>query len=151
MSLDKALAMAQKNPWQRFIKSAPPPLDAGATMLGAFGLRNPIITWLLNRYPFLLELTPKQIVNGLRQPTCREWLGDHSCRRPMFLDLRADVLFWHCAAHPANAERVTLPIAQAMRAPAASLRKMVAATSAGKTLDWQADADGEFHMLEVAR
>lgn len=151
MSLDKALAMAQKNPWQRFIKSAPPPLDAGATMLGAFGLRNPIITWLLNRYPFLLDLTPKQIVNGLRQPTCREWLGDHSCRRPMFLDLRDDVLYWHCTLHPAKAERVTLPVAQAMRTPSMPLRKMVAATAAGKTLEWQPDSYGEFRVVEAAR
>jgi hypothetical protein len=31
------------------------------------------------------------------------------------------------------------------------LRKMVAATAGGKTLDWQPDAYGDYHVVEASR
>lgn len=71
------------------------------------------------------------------------------CGRTLYLDLRSGVLYWHCAVHPAKAYRASLPAARALRAPAMGLDKMIAATAAGKTLDWQADAYGDYRVVEV--
>ena len=156
MSLARAIALARGDTWRRDVdlalgRTPAPAPDAGATMLGAYGLGNPVITWMLARYPFLLELTPKQITDGLNQPTCREWLGDRSCRRPMVLDLRGErgreVLHWHCTLHPTNLERVRLPRAKAFASPKISLRTLVAVTADGQTVDWQPNRDGDFHVV----
>lgn len=152
MTFDRVIALARSDEWQRsvdlrFGRPLPAAPDAGATMLGAYGFANPTITWLVARFPFLLELTPKQIAEGLHQPTCREWNGANACRRPMHLDLRNDVLWWHCPVHPGRAERVRLPKARALVRPKVSLRRLVQATAEGKTVDWQADSHGDFHAV----
>ena len=153
MSFDRAMGLARGDEWHQLVDLVlgrtllPPAPDAGATMMGAYGLANPTITWLLARFPFLLELTPRQLVEGLNQPTCR----DAYCRRAMYLDLRSEsgreVLYWHCPAHPAKAERVRLPAARAFVEPKTSLRRLIAETAAGKTLDWAPDEQGVFHVV----
>lgn len=152
MSFDRAVALARSDEWQRNVDLAlgrplPAAPDAGATMLGAYGFANPTITWLVARFPFLLELTPKQIAEGLNQPTCRESTGNGSCKRPMHLNLRKDVLWWHCPVHPERDERVRLPKARALKTPEISLRRLVKATAEGRTVDWQADGHGDFHAV----
>lgn len=152
MTFDRAIALARGDEWKRQVDLAlgrplPAAPDAGATMLGAYGLGNPTITWLVARFPFLLELTPKQIADGLHQPTCREWTGMRSCGRPMHLNLVRDVLWWHCPVHPERDEIVRLPKARALASPKVSLRTLVRATADGKTVDWQADSSGDFHAV----
>lgn len=47
-------------PPQGVIEDPGPSLDAGASLLGVYGLRNPTILWLLNRRPDLLVETPQE-------------------------------------------------------------------------------------------
>lgn len=152
MTFDRAIALARGDEWKRQVDLAlgrplPAAPDAGATMLGAYGLGNPTITWLVARFPFLLELTPKQIAEGLNQPTCRKWMGVRTCGRSMHLNLRNEVLWWHCPVHPERDECVRLPRARALKTPEISLRRLVKATAEGKTVEWQADRFGDFHAV----
>lgn len=46
-------------------------------------------------------------------------------------------------------ERAGLPVARAFVEPKAILRRLIADTAAGKTIDWQADGAGDFHVVEA--
>lgn len=150
MSIDKAIALASDRgaAWRQLLDQPP---DAGATMLGAYGLGNPVITWLLGRYPYLLELTPKQISDGLYQPKCGASIEGGTCKRWMTLLVKADrggeALYWHCVGHPARDRIVHLPKAKALKgSPRVKLQQLVALTAEGKTLDWKPDYYGEFSL-----
>lgn len=57
--------------------NAPPPPDAGMSILGVYGLQNPMVLWLLNRRPDLLAETPQEFMshNPGTAPICG-WAGE---------------------------------------------------------------------------
>lgn len=65
--------------------------DAGATFLGAYGLRNPMVLWLLRKHPELLAFTPGEIARGAQAPYCA--VG----HRPVPMLFRRDG--WYCYRH----------------------------------------------------
>lgn len=60
------------------IEDPGPSLDAGASLLGVYGLTNPTIVWLLNRRPDLLVETPQewQKSDPGPAPLCECWIPD---------------------------------------------------------------------------
>lgn len=65
--------------------------DAGASVFGAYGLKNPLVLYLLRAAPELLSLTPDQLHGRarVRAPDCR------LCQRPMVFRLDG----WVCYRH----------------------------------------------------
>lgn len=92
----------------------PPPPDAGASFLGAHGLRNPVVAWLLRKHPELVALTPKAMIARTAPPRC----PDPYCRRPMVF--RPDA--WKCYYHesPVIVEEPWL-----LRAPAGDVLRRI--------------------------
>jgi hypothetical protein len=127
------------------------PPDAGASLLGAYGLRNDVIVWLLNTAPEILNMTPAEFKRGLPAPRC----PNRQCGRPMLLRVSERTgrtpsrLVWRCFAswHP----RTQLEVG-AVKMPKAdlSLQRMIALTADGATLDWQPSlVDGHPEPLVV--
>ena len=69
----------------------PPPPDAGASYMGAHGLGNPIVLWLMRKHPELLALTPKAMTARAVPPRC----PDLMCRRAMVFRPGAWVCYYH--------------------------------------------------------
>jgi len=69
----------------------PPPPDAGASFMGAHGLCNPLVRWLLGKHPELLALAPKAMTARAVPPRC----PDPECRRPMVFRSGAWVCYHH--------------------------------------------------------
>jgi hypothetical protein len=96
--------------------------DAGATFLGAYGLRNPMVLWLLRKHPELLAFTPGEIAHGAQAPYCA--VG----HRPAPMMFRKDG--WVCYRHDrprriaASFETPTCEIVDAAGAPVDALAQV---------------------------
>ncbi len=131
-------AIARLARWQQDPGLKAPP-DAGSSLLGAYGLRNEVIVWLLNTAPEILNMTPSEFKRGLPAPRC----PDPNCGRQMILRVSERTgrtpsrLVWRCFASWHN--RVQQREVGAVQMPKAelSLQRMIALTNDGATLDWQ--------------
>ena len=109
--------------------------DAGATILGHYGLANPMVGWLLSRDPSVLAETPTEFRknNEAAVPTC--CAGTPPCGNPM--KYRADERgrpVWKCYFHDPPAVR-RLRRKRMIDEPIGSLAAMVRAAAAGEIYD----------------
>lgn len=139
------------------------PKDAGASVLGAFGLKNHIVAWLLNRNPELLALTPKELVRGLKAPECGALIVSYTgsvfpCYRRMVLrngDAEGRLprrLVWKCFQHGDGNVPVKEMAPPGMPRPQLALRDMLAAAQRGAILDYQPNPlTGQSEVLIVEK
>lgn len=123
----------------------PPAPDAGASMLGHYGLVNPMMAWLLRRHPELLAETPTEF-RGATEPAPRCGAGDglERCRQTMLFryDERGQAV-WKCYEHePPLLRPVRRPEAAMQRGLRLELDWMLKATREGKILDLVFDDGG---------
>lgn len=125
------------------------PPDAGDSILGTYGLGNWLVTWLLNRAPEVLQLTPAEFKRGMTPPRCP--LDSY---RPMVLRI-ADAegrmpkrLVWRCyhGAIPSERDGKVVwgePVVHQkeidikMPRPNVRMSDVLAATRRGATIDFQ--------------
>jgi len=110
--------------------------DAGASVFGAYGLKNPLVLYLLRTAPELLSLTPDQLYGRVRvrPPDCR------LCQRPMAFRLDG----WVCYRH---AEPVRLAFDYEPQAARVSGRRDILA-DLGRELDI-IYASGRWHVVDM--
>jgi hypothetical protein len=116
------------------------PPDAGASVLGAFGLRSDIVVYLLNHAPELLNQSPAELSRGLTAARCPV----KACQAPMSLRMveakgrRPSRLVWRCykGGHlgPAPQREMAPP---KMAKADLTLAHMLKLTRDGATLDFQ--------------
>ena len=130
----------------------PPAPDAGASMLGHYGLVNPMMAWLLRRRPELLAETPTEFRRPTEPaPACRAAVDEgagysRSCRRTMLFryDERGQAV-WKCYEHdPPIIQPVHRPTSAMQRGLRLELDWMLEATREGKILDL---VDGKVVLL----
>ena len=116
------------------------PPDAGASYMGVYGLRNPVVAWAVGRAADLLVQTPEALAAAGRKepPPC----PDKACHRPMrFRIERGMIGVWRCYNFDRHAEPTTVRPRAAYDSPDVDV---IAAARAGKMLDYvYANPDGK--------
>lgn len=116
------------------------PPDAGASVLGAFGLRSDMVVYLLNHAPELLNKSPAELRRGLTPARCPV----KDCSAPMSLRMvpaegRIPTrLIWRCFKPGHVGPAPQLELAPLVMAKAdLTLEHMLALTRDGAMLDYQ--------------
>ena len=123
--------------------NVPPAPDAGASMLGHYGLANPMMAWLLRRRPARRAETPTEFRRPTEQaPTCRAVVEEGSgysrlCRRTMLFRYDGPRAVWKCYEHAP-------PVVQAVRRATPAMQRGV-----NTSLDWMLEATREGKMLDL--
>lgn len=129
------------------------PPDAGNTTLGAFGLQNPIVSWIMTKNPEILAMSPRQLTRGLKAPTCPR----PYCWYPMVLRVidaegrQPRRLVWRCFKHGGGdvpTREIAPPV---MDRPKVSMQEMIAATKRGAILDYQPDPWGQQRLTIIEK
>lgn len=129
-------ALARLSVFQRDPGFKAPP-DAGMSVLGSYGLRNPVAVWLLHYAPEVLGMTPAEVTRGLHAPPCPvPYCWDTMKLRTAEAEGRnPSRLVWRCYHHPEPVQ-VELKTPE-MPKTELTLRQMLEKTRQGALLDFQ--------------
>lgn len=139
------------------------PPDAGISILGTWGLRNPMTIWLLNRHPELLAETPLELREHNDRgsvPRCG-WFVESPHVKGVVVECGGSMHFryvygrpaWVCFAHPGDDPSypyayffVERPPAKLNREPAFDLWREIGAALEGQISDLEFDR-GEWKIV----
>lgn len=149
------------------------PPDAGMSLLGTYGLRNPMMVWLLNRRPDLLAETSKELAwQPGTPPVCGDaWEQDSEgmekpwptarliavCERRMLFRYVLGRPAWVCLAHSGDDDSypyyyrfIERPTPKMQTVPTFDLFSAIRASLDGASLDlrWD-DRRGEWAVQET--
>lgn len=154
---DMKVAMRRERGWEY-------PPDAGDSTLGAWGIQNATVLWLLRLAPELLEWTPKELTEGIKNsPKCPR-CGGHmalkvadasgrqprrfvwACHRPIAGGRRG---FYDCGGRRAfNLHKPTI-VARDDDATPMGLQRLIRWTQEGATVEYQPDKYGQKRAVKI--